>query len=456
LPRQPTRRLLAQAGVALILFAYLLYVRTAGVSQTFWMLGDQIRDWSIALGSWRDLPLTGTPSSVGGSSLGPIFYWVLWAIRVVVGRWTGNLPHAGAIGLSMLQTAADILLLMAINRRTGSLLFAAAVTLLMATGPLDLALTATIWNPALSVTLVKGAMALVLFADTPVSLGRSAAIAIAVWLAVQAHSSAVFIAAPVLAALVLRDLTSRQWSTAAQRTRLIIELIAVLQVPLLLHILSQPAAPAGPQTVISGVAYTLAHPSELHLYDSATGVAAMLHLLLVSPWTLPYPVVWLLVPAVAAGYHARRDLALVSVTLLPLACAVAGFALWRQPLDAYWFLTLVPAVVLTVGLAGRASSRTARPASIALLALALVVQPGRIAAAHRLHRLPEYAALVRGAREIRAYTPDVRRIDTELTLPQTTDPAFLYKVLGGRVTDASTLVATIESSGRVRFSQALP
>lgn len=46
------------------------------------MLADQIRDWRIALGAFRDLPLVGTPSTAGGVSLGPVYYWLLWLSRV--------------------------------------------------------------------------------------------------------------------------------------------------------------------------------------------------------------------------------------------------------------------------------------------------------------------------------------------------------------------------------------
>jgi hypothetical protein len=93
-------RVTPNAGIAVVLFAYLVFFRTRGVADSFWLLGDQIRDWTIALGPWRELPLTGTPSSVGGTSLGPVFYWVLWAIRRVIGPWVDDLPHGGAIGLS--------------------------------------------------------------------------------------------------------------------------------------------------------------------------------------------------------------------------------------------------------------------------------------------------------------------------------------------------------------------
>lgn len=49
-------------AIAAVLFIYVLVIRTYDITSTFLMLGDQIRDWTIALGGWRDLPLTGPPS----------------------------------------------------------------------------------------------------------------------------------------------------------------------------------------------------------------------------------------------------------------------------------------------------------------------------------------------------------------------------------------------------------
>jgi len=43
----------------LVTVALLFVVRVRGVSRDFWLLGDQIRDWGIALGSPGSLPLIG-------------------------------------------------------------------------------------------------------------------------------------------------------------------------------------------------------------------------------------------------------------------------------------------------------------------------------------------------------------------------------------------------------------
>src|SRR6185503_19583498 len=107
-------------GVMAVFFVCILTIRTWGIGSRFWLLEDQIRDWSIALRSFRDLPLVGPPTHVRGYTIGPAFYWILWGIRVTFGPWFHNLPHAGGIGQATIQTFADILLLAGIWRRTQS------------------------------------------------------------------------------------------------------------------------------------------------------------------------------------------------------------------------------------------------------------------------------------------------------------------------------------------------
>src|SRR6266702_4234721 len=91
-------------AILILTFLFTLTIRVWGISSRFWLLGDQIRDWSIALGPLAELPLVGPATHVGGYTVGPAFYWILWAIRVVVGPWFQNLPHAGGIGQALLQS----------------------------------------------------------------------------------------------------------------------------------------------------------------------------------------------------------------------------------------------------------------------------------------------------------------------------------------------------------------
>src|SRR4029077_11103859 len=121
-------------------------IRAWGISTRFQLLGDQIRDWEIALQPLTSLPLVGPPTHVHGYTVGPAFYWILWAIRLTVGPWFQNLPHAGGIGQALLQSGADALLLEAIWRRTGVVWIALAAVVLIATASFDLSLSALVWN----------------------------------------------------------------------------------------------------------------------------------------------------------------------------------------------------------------------------------------------------------------------------------------------------------------------
>ena len=89
---------LIRLGVPAALFVGLTLLRTHGITRSFWMFDDQIRYWDTALLPFTDLPWLGPQTHHGGHALGPGFYWVLWIIRVMLGPWFDNLPHAGAIG----------------------------------------------------------------------------------------------------------------------------------------------------------------------------------------------------------------------------------------------------------------------------------------------------------------------------------------------------------------------
>jgi hypothetical protein len=63
----------APLPIALLTFVLTLVMRTYGVSQHFWLLGDQIRDWAIALRPFSELPLVGPPTHFCGYTIGPAF-----------------------------------------------------------------------------------------------------------------------------------------------------------------------------------------------------------------------------------------------------------------------------------------------------------------------------------------------------------------------------------------------
>ena len=161
-------------ALAAVFFVYVLWIRTYDVAATFLMLGEQTRDWTIALGGLTELPLAGAPSTAGGRGFGPAYYWLLWLGRVTIGPFLDNLPHAGGITVALLQSIADTWLLVALWRRVHWGL-ALAMCLLIASAPFDIAISSVIWNPPVSAALIKMATAMALIARPPRHLAAMAA-----------------------------------------------------------------------------------------------------------------------------------------------------------------------------------------------------------------------------------------------------------------------------------------
>jgi len=440
-----------------LVFVALALLRTHEIDTTFRLLGEQIRDWRIALGSVRDLPLLGTPSTAGGTTLGPIYYWYLWLVRVSIGPFADNLPHAGGIGIALLQSAADVALTLALRRRFDSWPLALAVVLFAATSPYDLVLSSIIWNPAVATAFAKLAIAAVLLRPPEASPWRSAAAVALAWLAVQAHTAAIFVAAPIIGWVVIASTVERRDVRASLgRLRLAIEVILVLQLPFLVHHLTAPHLRAVDVPPWGGLERALYDPYTLRLGESSAAFVAAVEFLLVSPARFPH-VGWLLVAAaVIVAARFRRDGAVLAATLGPLASVVAGFSLWRGAgFQHYWYVSVMPAVALTVALSltGLATARVGRVLPTLLLVAVVAGIPGRARAAWATVPMPAYGPLVRGSRMVLQRLPEVRAI-TMPGLHETTDPAFVYEVLGGHISASAPFAARIGPGGEVSFEVA--
>jgi len=450
-----TTRAIAPASIALGLFTVLTWIRVDALSEDFWLLGEQIRDWSLALGSWSDLPLAGTPSTVGGRSLGPIYYWVLWLTRVTIGPWFDNLPHAGAVGLAIAQSLGDIALFFAIRRHAQSASLALAVVLLAAFAPYDVGLTRTVWNPPLAVAFVKLAMALFLVSATHQSRWRMAATIVAGWLAVQAHSSAIFVFVPLASWFVIRELVARDWTRAAQMARLLIEIVIVMQIPYLVDRMTSPAAGA-PSVAIEAVARAVTDPAHATPGAAFSAISYAFWYLWAHPRAFGAINVLLIVAAAGCLWSSRREPWMLCVTVAPLLLAIVAFSGWTRPWENYWFLTINPPLALMAGMALRAVPwwKARESLAIAALLIVLLLLPARIIAATQIHKLPEYGPLLRGSREVIRRTPEVRDIFTDFELPPSTDRTFLFVCLGGRVSTAAGYHARIARDGSVTFREA--
>ena len=437
------------------MFIYLLIVRTRDISETFWLLDDQIRDWLVALRPWHDLPI-GVPSAAGGTTLGPVYYWTMWGIRHLVGPWTDNLPHAGGIGLSIIQTMADVFFCAAIWKKTSSGWLAIAVALFVATEPYDMALTAAMWNTELAVAFVKVTLALALIAGDGRSIWWTVATTMAAWLAVQAHSTAFFVAGPVIAAFPLREALDRRWARAMQHLCASLEVMFVLEVPLLIDVLRHPPNTLGPSKVFYSIAYTVSHPAAIHLAATFNSVTGALGFLLSGPGDPSWFSTVLTLCTMVTAVRLRRDLIAASVTVIPLIAIVIGFSLWQLPFDNYYCLSVAPSAAFTIALALTPWRPSARLVSVALVVCVIALQPSRLASSRAFLRFPQYGALARGSLEIRRRVADIQGIGTEFSLPPATDPDFLYTILGGRITPDAQYRAIIDANGSVRFDLVKP
>jgi hypothetical protein len=349
-------------------------------------------------------------------------------------------------------------LLVAIWKRTGSAWLALAGVVLLVTAPYDLALSPLVWNPVMGSTLAKTATALVLLGWPERSLARACATAAVAWGAVHCYTGTVFVALSVFAALIAPALIRREWRTAWRRAAVVGITVAVLQIPYAVHrIWIDPAGPPGMGAVEGSLARVATGADAWRTEASLAAYAHALNGIHLRPRTSGVTAWVVLICALIVAFRHRRDPALLAVTILPQIAAVGGYALWLGDYDDYYYLSLMPAAVLTVllALAAVARGRAARPVAIAALVGSLVIVPGRLREANGIHKMPEYEGMVSASRAILLRsqgTTSVRRIEAPF-LPPTGDPSFIYWILGGRLDPRSPWVATIAPDGRVGYRQ---
>jgi hypothetical protein len=443
-------------GIVALVVLVTLALRIRGVSHHYWLMGDQVRDWAIALRPFSDLPLVGPPTHVRGYSIGPAFYWIEWVLRVLTGPFFHNLPHGGGIGQAALQSAADALLLVGLWRRTRSVWPALVAVTLLATAPFDLALAAVVWNPVVGAILAKTAIAIVLLDWHRGSLIRTTIVAGVAWCAVQSYTGAVFVASGIFVALLVDAVRAGGWAAVWRRGLVIAGTVAALQVPWVVYQLTTGFGDSGMTAVTDSLTavFTGQQPprflaSAMALVDAFTWMHAL-------PGPKMFWGLLLLASVVIVAIRHRSDADLLAVTVLPIAAAVAGFAFWVQDVEPYFDLSLAPVVVITVVLAVTAvvPTRFANPAGVVLLSGTLAVAPARAANAATQLRMPEYSALASGAKEIAALGQPIRSIDPAFQLPPGCNAEFLYLVLGGRLDPQAPWRAVIRRDGRVDFFRA--
>jgi hypothetical protein len=442
-------------GILFAFFVSTLTLRVWGISKWFWLLGDQIRDWGIALGPFSDLPLVGPATHVSGYTVGPAFYWILWIIRVAFGPWYHNLPHAGGIGQAALGSAADVLLLLAVWRRTQSVWVALAVAVLVTTAPYDLALAPLIWNPVVGSTLAKLALASVLVGWYRASGMRAAITAALAWAAVHAYTGTIFVAVSVFVALILEPLLSKDWRAAGRRVLVVVAVVLTLQIPYAVHQVRSQFSDSAMGAVTDSVTQILTGQASPELSTSLNGFVQAVDYIQGKPWHVPLLPWVLLAVGITVGVAFRRDPVLLCVLLLPQVLAVAGYAFFLAGLDNYYYLSLMPSVVLTFVLALTLPGlvRWTTPVAVVLFVVALAIVPARMKLGATFHRMPEYGAIVAASRTMAERGQPLRGIETSFPLPPTSDAEFVYRILGGSIDPASNWIGIIDAGGGVRYRQ---
>jgi len=433
-------------------FVFTLTIRIWGIGTHFLLLGDQMRDWAIAMRSLTDLPLIGPPTHVHGYTVGPAFYWILWAIRVCVGPWS-NLPHAGGIGQAALQSAADTLLLAAIWRRTQSPWIAIATVVVLATAPFDLALGAVIWNPVMGSTLAKMATAVVLLdwhRRSPAAVALTAALA---WSAVHVYTGAIYVAVSVFCALLADPFARGDRRQVRQNALLMAIAVALLQLPYVIHQVTTRFGDSA-MSAVTGSVWRILSGSDLPEFaKSVAGYAAAFNTIQVTPWQVPLSGALLLICGGIVAVRYRRDPVFLIMMLVPQITAIVGYALFLGALDGYYYLSLMPAAVMTIvmGLTSIAPGRSARAIGIGLLLGALAIVPARLRLAATMFKMPEYRVLVDASRTLARRGQPIQKIQTEFKLPPTGDREFIYRLLGGRIDRQSPWIVVITAQGTFTY-----
>jgi len=441
------------AGSAAALFLFAFVIRVRGLESHFWLLGDQIRDWGIALRPFHELPLVGPATHVGGYTIGPAYYWIMWAIRVLVGPWFDNLPHAGGYGQAAIESAADALLFVALWRRVQSPWVALAAAIVIVTSGFDVALSAIDWTPPIASALAKAAIALILLDWHRGGALRVAVVAALAWSALQVYTGVVYVTAGVGLALVAAPLARRDWQTVRRVAVSVALVVLTLQLPYLAHRVLHASSGPAMGAVTGGVTQILSGRAEPEVTKSLAGFAGAFNYIEVEPWHTPLALWALVVCNAIVMVRYRRDPSVLALVLAPQALAIVGYALFLSTLDHYYYIPVMPVTVLAIAFAVAvpSGSRAGRAVGIALVAAAVAIVPSRLAFAATLHRLPEYRVLVAASREIVARHEAVRAIRSEFTLPPSTDPEFLYSILGGRIDPTAPRWALIQTDGSVRY-----
>jgi hypothetical protein len=315
-------------------------------------------------------------------------------------------------------------------------------------------LASLVWNPPMGAALAKLAMAAVLADWHRRSAVHAAVTAAVAWSAVHAYTGAIFVVLSVFVAMLIDPFLRRDRRLALRNAAVIAVVIVLLQLPLVVFQLTKPRD-AAMGAVTGSLSRVLSGESSPEIVKSLNGYAEAVQVIEFMPGRMP-ALGWLLViSASLVALRFRKDPTLLAVTVLPQIAAIAGYSLFLDDLDAYYYLSLMPATVLTFVLAVTTmpSVRFARATAILTLVVALAFVPMRLRNAATMFQMPQYRILVDASRKVRSFGQPMQQIRTDFPLPPSSNAEFLFEVLGGTIDRRAPWVCVIRADGEVTFNQ---
>lgn len=177
----------------------------------------------------------------------------------------------------------------------------------------------------------------------------------------------------------------------------------------------------------------------------------------IDPWQAGW-IGWVLVIC-GAGllFRHRYDPALLAVTVLPLVVTLFGYAFWVADYDDYYYVSLMPAAVLTFqfGLTSLTRAWATEVVAATLCVVSIAILPVRLERSTNIHRMPGYGGLVDGSKQILKRDMPFRAIRADF-LPPESDPEFLFRILGGTIDPHADWVASVSADGAVSYELVSP
>ncbi len=435
-------------------FLYDFYFRSVGIAQNFLWLGDQIRDWTIAQRGLFSMPSHGTMRSTDGQySYGPIYYWLLYLIRVTVGPFFNHLPHAGGLGIAFFHALADTALVYSLMARNIFKPLVLAFGLVLMSSPLEGAISGTIWNPPVAVSFIHLGLALVILPRLRFQIKNLIFVTLCAIFAVHAHTQAIFSSAGILLAAVFLWHQSGNFDLKTGLKTLGILTVAS-HVPYILHVLNHGYS-SSTSTISDGVKQLFLEHSIPNLRATSLFIQHSISTQLI-PELDGFPIFWIWIPT--AAYLLFRPLKAGIFCLIgigPMILVTFGFALVKVALNDYWFITLYASfllifLVVIEDLHRRFAFFPYKSLSLALLGLTLLIQPKHIAMRQTLGILPDYKIMVDAVTQIKNDAIPVSKI-SDASRDTISCASCLYEFIGGKLDPKSETQATLSKEGQVTF-----